>query len=165
MVGGIDEVTTSMVDWDRGARESGRIRRIADGRMWGWVHAGPRTGRGCCITCPEASHRWFSWSEAMWAAANNRLAFWMTLSRCARGLEGEQMGGTPYNENAVTEASEEPTSRAKDGRHSRGQECGAIGSDPEDLLGDGSGCRVVVRFGTPWPTQRSPVAGCRSLEW
>src|SRR6185312_1104953 len=32
------------------------------------------------------------------------------------------MGGTPYNENAVTEASEEPTSRTKDGRHPRGRQ-------------------------------------------
>jgi hypothetical protein len=40
----------------------------------------------------------------------------------ARGLEVEQMGGTPYNENAVTKASEEPTSRTKDGRHPRGQQ-------------------------------------------
>jgi len=59
------------------------------------------------------------------------------------------MGGTPYNENAVTEASEEPTSRTKDGRHPRGRQRRAIGSDPEDLLGDGGGRRVVVRFGGP----------------
>jgi hypothetical protein len=38
------------------------------------------------------------------------------------------MGGTPYNENAVTEASEEPTSRTKDGRHPRGRQRRAIGA-------------------------------------
>jgi len=78
MVGGIDEVTTSMVDWDRGARESGWIRRIADGRTQWWVHAGPRTNQGRGVARPEMTHRWFSWSEAMWAAATNRSAFWMT---------------------------------------------------------------------------------------
>jgi len=58
------------------------------------------------------------------------------------------MGGTPYKENAAREASEEPTSRTRDGRHSRGRQCGAIGLDPA-LMGDGSGCRVAIVFGRP----------------
>jgi len=78
MVGGIDEVTTSMVDWDSGGgNRVDKARQPTDGRSGGHAR-GREQARGGSVASSEMSHLWFSWSEATWAAANNRSAFWMT---------------------------------------------------------------------------------------